>query len=117
MQLFRQAHDVARPFDDHASIEVGLLHRLDHLGLRGAVHDGVESLALQRLVERLRIRDVDDAERDVRREVGAVAGGDIVDDDHEIAARLEGVDDRAADEAGAAGDEYAHRCSFVHRCG
>ena len=80
---------------------------------RRAVHDGVETLAVDRLTERLRIRDVGDAERDVGREVGAVAGRDVVHNDHQIPARLKRVDDRATDEAGAAGHEYAHlECSF-----
>ena len=117
MHLLREADDVARPLDDHVSIQLGFLHRLDDLCLRGAVHDGVETLAVDRCMQRLRVRDVGDAERYVRREVGAVAGGDVVDDDHQIAARLQRIDDRAADEAGAAGDENAHRCSLFHNCG
>ncbi len=82
------------------------------------MHHGVEALAVHGRAERLRIRNIRDAKRDIRREVGAVAGRDIVDDDHQIASRLERVDDGAADEAGPAGDEYAHLgCSLFHRCG
>jgi hypothetical protein len=81
------------------------------------VHDRVETLAVDRRPKRFVVRHVGDAERDVRREVGAVAGRDVVNDDNEVAARLERVDDRAADESGAPGDEYAHPSSFVHNCG
>ena len=83
------------------------------------MHHRVEALAVDRRAEGLRIRHIGDAERDIRREVGAIACGDVVHNDDEIATLLERVDDRAADESGAAGHEYAHLpgAPSFHNCG
>src|SRR5262249_25383039 len=105
--ILGELHDVARPLDDHPAVEVGLGHRLDHLGLRRGMHDHVEALAVHRLEQRPLVSDVGDAQRDGGRAVLAGAGREIVDRDDEIAARHERIREVAADEAGAAGHEHA----------
>ena len=52
-------------------------------------------------------------------EVGAVAGGEVVEDAHRVAALEQGVDEVAADESGASGDEdpAAHAPTLAERSG
>jgi len=50
--------------------------------------------------------DVDDVERRSRMDVLALAGGEVVDDVDVIALFYKSFDQVAADEAGAAGDDY-----------
>jgi hypothetical protein len=59
----------------------------------------------QGLAERRRVVDVGLDEAGARIHVGPLAGGEVVEHDHVVAPRQEGVDEVGADEAGAPGDQ------------
>jgi hypothetical protein len=66
------------------------------------------------VVEQVRVEDAAEDELHVVAlaqvlDVLQAAGGQVVQDDHRVAARQEGVGEVGADEAGSAGDEGAHR--------
>ena len=75
MHALGKPDGVARAVDDDAAIQVGLVHRLDDLGLRRAVHDPVEGLALQHGLELVLVGDTREPERGTRSEVAAITGG------------------------------------------
>ena len=70
--------------------------------------DRVELLITERPPQLPLVRHVGYAQRRTCRDVGARPRRKVVDGDDGIAARHERIDDRAADEAGTAGDKYAH---------
>ena len=86
-----------------------VLDRAVHVGLRGEVDDRVAAAGRARDV--VGLGDVALEELDLlQRQVGAVAGiGELVEHDDLLAGGEEALDEVRADEAGAAGDEDAHR--------
>ena len=90
----------------------GVGHRLAHVDLRGQVEDHVRLRAADEEAHRARVADVDHLQlRAVRErllEVLPLAGGDVVEHDHLVAAREQRVHEVRADEAGAACHECLH---------
>ena len=94
----------------HLGVECRPLHRRADVGLRGEVEDDV-GVRLERRA------DVVLQQRGGGVDVLAATRAEVVEHDHLVPARDQGVDEVGADEAGPAGDERAHRCSLESRPG
>ena len=93
-----------------------LRDRFHHLRLRRRVDHRVELLASKEVADALAVADVRDDEPHRGIEVRAVAGREVVEDEHVVAARPKRVDDVRSEEPGTAGDQNAHRVIPL-RCG
>ena len=97
-----------RAEDVHPGVEVRLPDRAPDVYLGGLVAQDLGSEPPEDLREVPPGEDIDLVEARPLGEVLALAGGEVVDDGHLVAAGDEGVDDVGADEAGSACHEGTH---------
>ena len=102
----RGEQDVQRPLDVDRARRERILHRARHRAERAEVVDGLRpahGVVHTLVAAQLALDDLDVEAVEVR----AVAGGEVVEHAHLVAALEQRADEVRADEAGAAGDEDA----------
>ena len=75
--------------------------------------DGIGPCHFEDAGHRLRVDDVGNMEGYAGGQIVAGAAGEVVEHLHPMAGRQQAIDDVAADESGAAGDEDVHGLSFA----
>ncbi len=112
--------DVEEAGDVRADVLVRIDQRVAHAGLRSEVHDAIELLGSEELIDIRAVGDVELVERESRKlellqprqlEVDVVVVVQVVQPDDGVAALEQAPRDVHADEAGGAGDEDLHAVS------
>ncbi len=93
------------------TLTLGVVHRIvqrgRHVRLRGMVIDDIWAKVGENFVQGF-VSDVALVEGDRRVEIGAIAGGQVIDDGHLVAQRSKAVGDVRANESGSASHEDSH---------
>ncbi len=108
-RIARGLEDIEGADDIHRQVMAGILHRGGDARLRCEVADRARLEVRERSSERRRVDDVELLEACLPRHVRLGAGGEVVDDEHLVAAREEHVGHVRPDESRATGDEHTAR--------
>ena len=103
-----RVEQVHKPQHVDPGVKGGFADRAADRHLGRLMADGVGSLPGEDPLDRLRVGDVGHVQGHAGREIVGRATRQVVEHRRRVARREQGVDDVAADESGAAGDEDLH---------